>query len=157
MLTCLLTFAPYLTQALSLHLWAKGSGTEQQVRTSAGAGEEEEGAEWPGRWGTEQDSSGGRAAQTSAETTRGNTPRAGRLIDLYHFHDENVHNNNGKCVTFIFDAVIFESVFLCLENTTPTANRTTEKQMVDAYFWPTPLTHSLTHSLTQNDIDQLCV
>lgn len=45
MLICLLTFPSYLTQALSLHLWAKGSGTEQQVRTPAGAGEEEEGAE----------------------------------------------------------------------------------------------------------------
>lgn len=55
--------------ALSLPLWAKGSGAEQQVRTSAGAGEEEEGAECPGRGGTEQDSSGGCAAQTSAETT----------------------------------------------------------------------------------------
>ena len=45
LLTCLLTFPLNLTQALSLHLWAKGSGTEQQVRTPAGAGEEEEGAE----------------------------------------------------------------------------------------------------------------
>ena len=39
------TFPPCLTSTLSPPLWAQGSGTEQQVRASAGAGEEEEGAE----------------------------------------------------------------------------------------------------------------
>lgn len=57
-----------MTPALPFPLWTKGSCTEQQIRTSASAGEEEEGAECPGRGGTAQDSSGGCAAQTSAAT-----------------------------------------------------------------------------------------
>ena len=50
-------------------------------------------------------------------------------------------------MTFIFDFFFFESVFFYLENTTPTARYTAEIQMhvVDACFWPLPLT------TTQND------
>ena len=45
-------------------------------------------------------------------------------------------------MAFLFDKVFFfESVVLSLENTTPTANCTAEKQMhvMDACFWPLPL------------------
>ena len=57
-------------------------------------------------------------------------------------------------MTFIFDTVCFfnfESIYLYLGNTAPTANRTAEKQMhvVDACFFPLPL--------TTTDGDHLCV
>ena len=52
-------------------------------------------------------------------------------------------------MTFILNSFFFssESVFLFPENATSTANRTAEKQthVVDACFWPLPLT------TTQND------
>ena len=84
--------------------------------------------------------------------------RAGQKNDLDHFHDKIVHVNDDKLTTFILDTfaclfiylfinVYFECIVLYLQNTTPTANHTAEKQMhvVDACFWPLPQT------TTQND------